>query len=555
MKIAFGRLYKYRVLDFVFCFWMVSILPLLSIFLTRFLVLNYYKTSICYSVVFAFLLYAVSLNLNKRARLLLLSATYIIAFVPALIVLSHLLITSVYLRDDEFVPVFLTNTREASAFINAFVSYKILFCLLLFFTPPGLYLIYQIKSTTSRKSILDGVKKGHRIIFMTASIVGLLWFSFQNVNSVYFLDFCRAYVNCRIDLMNFGKLAQERKGREEYKVLEKSSTAEPKVFVIVIGESLSKHHMSLYGYSRETNPLLRAQQKDLLIFENVVSGNVTTNTALPMVLTFGDNKHPDDYFTKPSIIDLFKSAGFTTYWITAQTFISGASESLYGAVAKTVDSLKDCSFECVYKKDSGVLAPLEQTLNNSGKKNIVIFVHLQGSHLTYDERYPQDFNYFNNSFPFQTSLPQLSSHQKQVINEYDNSVRYNDYIVSSIINMVKKKALLSYVLYFSDHGEEVFDFRDVMFHNAGMKSRYMCDIPFMLWRSESYKKSVNIDEDVTRPYSTEDFIYSISQLSGLSYKACDSTKSVFSPSFKCKERLIGGTPYDSLIPLPQYSKR
>lgn len=555
MKIAFGRLYKYRVLDFVFFFWMVSVLPLLSIFLTRFLVLHYYKRSICYSVVFAFLLYIISLNLGKRARLLFLSSTYIIAFVPALIVLSHLLIASVYLRDKEFVPVFLTNTQEASEFINAFVSYKVLFGLLLFFIPPVVYLIKQIRGCTSANNPSSGVKKSYRVIFLTAGILSLVWFSFQNINSVYFLDFYRAYVNCRIDLVNFGKLAQERQSRAEYKVTEKSPATEPKVFVIVIGESLSKHHMSLYGYPRETNPWLKAQQNELLVFDNVVSGNVTTNTSLPMVLTFADNKHPDDYFTKPSIVDLFKSAGFTTYWITAQTFVNGTAESLYGTIAKTADSMKDCSFECVYKKDAGVLGPLDQTLNNFAKKDIVIFVHLQGSHLTYNERYPLDFNYFNDSFPFQTSLPQLSPHQKQVINEYDNSVRYNDYIVSSIINMVKQKSLFSYVLYFSDHGDEVFDFRNVMFHDPAIKSRYMCDIPFMLWRSDSYKKVVKVDEDITRPYSIEDVIYSISQLSGLSYKAYDSTKSVFSSFFKSKERLIGGIPYDSLVPLPQYSKR
>ncbi|MDH7462022.1 sulfatase-like hydrolase/transferase [Chitinophagaceae bacterium 26-R-25] len=552
MKIVV-RLYKCRILDFIFFFWMISILPLLSIFLTRFMVLHHYKRSICYSVFFAFLLYIVSLNFGKRVRLLLFGVTYIVAFVPALIVLSHLLIASVYLRDDKFIPVFLTNVREASDFVNAFMSLKIVLCLFAYFIPPLVYLIWQMKRGARERDILDGVKQRYRIFFMTASVSMMIWFAYENVRSVYVLDFYSAYVNYRTELRNFGKLAQERQHRTEYKVTATSPTGDPKVFVIVIGESLSRHHMSLYGYSRETNPLLKAQEKDLLIFKNVVSGNVTTNTALPMVLTFADNKHPDDFFTKPSIIDLFRNAGFTTYWITAQTFINGASESLYGTIAKTVDSLKDCSFEWDYKKDEGVLNPLGQTLDNFAKRNIVIFVHLQGSHLTYNETYPLDFNYFDDSFPFQTSLQQLSPDEKQVINEYDNSVRYNDYVVSSIINIVKQRSLFSYVLYFSDHGEEVFDFREVMFHDPNIKSRYMCDIPFILWRSDNYKKSVKIDEDVSRPYSTEDVIYSISQLSGLSYKAYDSTKSVFSPAFKLKERLVGGIPYDSLVPLQQYS--
>ena len=45
----------------------------------------------------------------------------------------------------------------------------------------------------------------------------------------------------------------------------------------------------------------------------------------------------------------------------------------------------------------------------------------------------------------------------QTINAYDNGTLYNDYIIRTCIEMVRKQDGMSAMLYFSDHGEEVYD--------------------------------------------------------------------------------------------------
>jgi heptose-I-phosphate ethanolaminephosphotransferase len=130
-----------------------------------------------------------------------------------------------------------------------------------------------------------------------------------------------------------------------------------------------------------------------------------------------------------------------------------------------------------------------------------------GSHLPYKIRYPQLYGKFTDindmSGSFEDPLTDL---QKAIINEYDNSVLYNDFIISSIVNLVKEKRELSYILYFSDHGEEVFDDKVYSGRSFDNITPGMYQIPFILWLSDEYKKHRCIDGNLNNPYSTEDVI-------------------------------------------------
>ena len=75
----------------------------------------------------------------------------------------------------------------------------------------------------------------------------------------------------------------------------------------------------------------------------------------------------------------------------------------------------------------------------------------------------------------------------------------------------------------------------------------MCEIPFMVWMSPYYRKSrPDLIFDTGRPYSTENFIYSISDIAGISYKDYDDTKSVFSMNFEQRERFVGEKKYEDI---------
>jgi len=106
-------------------------------------------------------------------------------------------------------------------------------------------------------------------------------------------------------------------------VISELNIKQPKTFVLIIGESLSRHHMQLYGYPRETNPKLTAMKDKLFVFNDVVSPATTTIDVMQLVLTLADHEHPEYYFEKRSIVNLFADAGYDTVWLGNQ--ISGVT--------------------------------------------------------------------------------------------------------------------------------------------------------------------------------------------------------------------------------------
>src|SRR5690606_41021472 len=51
-------------------------------------------------------------------------------------------------------------------------------------------------------------------------------------------------------------------------------------------------------------------------------------------------------------------------------------------------------------------------------KQKLIVLHLLGTHTAYHQRYPEEFNHFSGS-----------GKKEKIIAEYDNAVRYNDFVV------------------------------------------------------------------------------------------------------------------------------
>lgn len=72
----------------------------------------------------------------------------------------------------------------------------------------------------------------------------------------------------------------------------------------------------------------------------------------------------------------------------------------------------------------------------------------------------------------------------------------------------------------------------------------MKTIPFFLWTSDKWQAANPRDfrGDVNRKYSLMNFIYTCSDLAGLSYNGYDPTRSVVNPQFVQTPRWIGN-PY------------
>ncbi len=355
------------------------------------------------------------------------------------------------------------------------------------------------------------------------------------------------YVNYKHDLNQMEQLLEKNNQLKPMPNLTDKYKNENSTLVLVIGESTNRNRMSLYGYDRNTTPILDSMKNELDIFDNVYSPRPYTIEVLQQALTFGDEKHPSLYLTKPNLINIMKQAGYKTYWITNQqtqtkrntmltTFSQMCDEQIY---------LNNNQKQNSYSFDEVVLNPFETILNDKNAKKKLIVVHLLGTHNKYEYRYPQEFAKFDNQ-PIDDN--RLDVGDKESYNDYDNAVYYNDFVVSKLINDIKTYQDNAALLYFSDHGEEVFDSKKVkkMGRNELDPTVAMYSIPFMIYRNDSFKKLGQAKKDyknnLHRFYSSSNLIYTFLDLAGITYDGFESSKSIVNNSFK-EEPVLIGDPY------------
>jgi len=302
----------------------------------------------------------------------------------------------------------------------------------------------------------------------------------------------------------------------------------PATLVLIIGESTNRQHMSLYGYSRPTTPRLAALGKELTVFNGVVSAAAYTIGALKPVLSFSTSGDGDLQRPPISLIRMMKQAGYKTFWVTNQltvaknntmltSFSQQADQQFYLNNGRTRDSREF---------DGKVLEPFKRILDDPADKKFVV-VHLLGTHTKYEYRYPPEFSVFED----RSGLPEwVTEEQMPVINSYDNAVLYNDFVVSSLIDTMASAQTNGLMVYFSDHGEDVFDSstHDILGHNEDKPTKPMYTIPFVLWMSKKWKISHPRDfsSQRERDYVTSNFVHTWSDLIGLSFDGFDRQRSL-----------------------------
>ena len=337
--------------------------------------------------------------------------------------------------------------------------------------------------------------------------------------------------------------------------LKDNMAGQPSTLVLVIGESTNRQRMSLYGYPRNTTPELDKLRDQLAVFDNVITPRPYTIEALQQVLTFADEENPDLYLKTPSVVSMMKQAGYKTYWITNQqtmtkrntmltTFSEQADEQVY---------LNNNRNQNARQYDGDVLAPFAKALADPAERKFIV-VHLLGTHMSYQYRYPPTFEKFTD----RQGVPAgISDDQLPIYNSYDNAVLYNDFVVSSLIKDYAKTDPNGFLLYLSDHGEDVFDSagHSTLGRNEGKPTAPMYTIPFMAYASPKWRESHswNFAGDLQRPYSSSQLIHTWADLAGLSSTELDRSKSLVSDSFKPRPLLIGDPYQRQQKPLIDFS--
>lgn len=323
-----------------------------------------------------------------------------------------------------------------------------------------------------------------------------------------------------------------------------NGSSERKIYVLVIGESTTRHRMGIYNYPRNTNPLLTKIKEELTIFEDVISPHTHTIPSLSKMMSLS-NYEDEDRLSEGSVIQLMNQAGFNTYWISNQRPV-GWNESLISRIAEAADETSFINQQADFLTtpyDSALIPYFNETID-SKKEKIFVVIHLLGTHNKYSKRYPEDRLHYSGNAPLSISE---NIEDNKIINEYDNAVVFNDYILYEIISRLKLENASSYMLYVSDHGEDVFQVNNSASHTETMGTYPMYDVPFVLWSSKKFMHE-KLKANVRKKYMLDDLIYSIADLSDIKFKSFEPQRSIFSDSLIQRKRLIYNKQnYDSIF--------
>ena len=412
--------------------------------------------------------------------------TFLIYVIPLFFIIYALNFDTKMTMDILFT-VFQSNSSESYEFVNDFISWKYILLFIFITAIVGTLLYRQEKKETLKieKSLL---------LFIIITFLSISLTQFSQLRLPNFI--IEGFDKYGEELRTFREVQEKRKAGEIK--FNASKKAQGETYIIVIGESLHKKHMGIYGYLRDTTPLLSKMNDDgeLIVFSNTYSNHTLTVPVLELSLTEANQYNNKNYYDSISIIELLKKADIETYWLTNQT-IYGAWDNMVSVIASSSDNLVALNKSTgkqikTQKYDGALIDEVKNVLAQKTEKNRVIFIHLMGNHTNYGSRYPGDkYTIYNEKLRQGEFGSRVSKNNS--IDFYDNSVVYNDYVVSSILEELQKENGANGFIYMSDHADDI---DAELAHMMGHFTYEMTQIPMIGWFSEKYK------EEYSNKYNT-----------------------------------------------------
>ena len=330
--------------------------------------------------------------------------------------------------------------------------------------------------------------------------------------------------------------------------------------VLIIGESFSKYHTPLYNpVTVPVNPRLSKLKENgyLIPYTDVVTSSNLTSNVMRNMFSMWDDGYSDNWTNHTLFPAIFRKAGYSVWYLTNQFALN--SSDIWNGIGGTIFNKPELS-ECLFdwrndnlKEYDGELLDLMPDTSQLFQNPTLLIVHLMGQHVNYKSRYPEDFNCFKaddirNEFG--------GTKGKQIIAEYANATLYNDYVVNNIWNIVKEHDAVG--IYLSDHGEEVYDWRD--FHERTDErqmspnvAKYQFEIPFMFLMSEEFISNhadlaQRIRDSYDKPLINSKLKHTLLRLAGINTPDYKPTDDILSDEFDTySPRYIGNhINYDSL---------
>lgn len=306
-----------------------------------------------------------------------------------------------------------------------------------------------------------------------------------------------------------------------------------KIYVYVIGEASRAASSSLCGYERKTNPLLE-QLDNLVVYKNMLTESNTTHKSVPMLLSSASAIDYSTLMDRKSIFALFSEAGFKTMFFSNQAR-NGSMIDFMAAQADITIYLKDDGNHNHY---DGQLVDLVKQAVESSEENLFIALHTYGSHFNFRERYPSEFSQFRPD-----NYTRVNPYNRdKIVNAYDNSLLYTDYILRQLADLLEDSGSCSAMYYTSDHGEDIYDDkRDRFLHASPIPTYTHLHIFAFTWFSNQYVRSypqtlLTAEQHTTTALSTASSAAILATMANISSPYVDSSYSPLSDNFTVRDR-------------------
>ena len=425
---------------------------------------------------------------------------------------------STVIDKDMIANVFQTDKAEAFDLVTLkLIAYILFLCIL----PSMLLARYKIEYKSYKREVLNRLF----VIFAVLLLVGASYMTFSKNYSSFFRNHgeLRYYLNPSYPIYSFVKFV-----KREFQVPKtiipiandaniKQTDSKKRLFVFVVGETARAANFSLNGYERDTNPLLREQ--DVLSMENFYSCGTATAVSLPCMFSkFGKNGYDEDKKYFENLVDVINKSGVRVIW---RDNNSGRSKGV-------ADRIKNAQYFGGEKFDEVMLEDLQQSIDTSYEDTFIV-LHQEGSHgPTYYKRYPDEFKKFKPTCDRQ-DLEKCT--QEEIVNTYDNTILYTDYLLDKTIKFLKNNdsKYETFMMYVSDHGESLGE-NGIYLHGLpyAIAPDFQKHIPAVFYFGNDMKQKKEIlKNSKLNEYSHDNIFHTFLGLFGIETKEYDNNLDLF----------------------------
>ena len=513
----------------------LALYPNFAYFLTQDAGSSYLLTSLLYA------LPLLSLLLIIRNKIVFYSIVVLVT-ICTLLEYTMVMLFENYVIAGNILAILMTDTTEGTEFIqaNAHICWQWIPVLIL--SVLSIYL-YNVNARRNFKIC---------ILFILVSIILPSVFVKYKINNSYKNKLTYEYFiptrilnrppyNVPYQIYNIVKIQQVKKSIKEAEDFTFNASKQVgdkrEIHVLAIGESMRFDKLSLNGYNRKTTPLLD-NTNNLISFNNYYSTACLTMFSVPQIVT---RATPLDYelnYKEKGIVQAFKDVGFKTYVIVAggnllsyEKYLTQGTDSLIilpnrmlGAEEVSGDR------DIVVKMDS---------LIKSSDDNIFFIVEFKGNHHPYTN-YESNYDIWKPNFKTSANVKSDSLY----INAYDNSMLYQDWILSGIINKIEEQNIASTFTFVSDHGENITSTGGGHGGDCSpIKTEY--HVPFLFWYSDTYAYNFPKKVELAKSrkevrLNADNIFYSVCDVAGINLDSTYSHTdySIFSEDFEEHERYV-----------------